>query len=245
MSPMFTAVRRWQVATVFLTSAMTIACGSTPAPSKAEKQAPDKPEAKPQVTPPEKTTDQALATVDDSLPLALPKLLGKPPTEVEAMLGAHRGKATQSSSCTRFLPERTMFRCDRVWQDYDDKTDTFRGIHVLWEDGLSAEVAYDFKASSEPFSREAALAQIGLKLPQEPKTAQPAEGVTLWQWFNSSARLLIHNQQYRVDLSISGDQWETARLSVILNHPLTPEQQKLVIQKKPEMPDIKAPPPPT
>ncbi len=237
MSPMFRADFRWLAATLLLTGAL--ACDAEkPTPTPVEKadnkadadngnKADAKVEPKPQGA---QATGKQLATVDASVPLALPQLLQKPPAEVEAMLGPHRGKALRSSSCTRFVPERVRFKCDRIWQVYDDKTNTYAGVHVLWENDLSTEVAYDLKPRDEPFSPEAALLAVGLKLPGTPKVATPAEGVTLWQWFNQSARLLIHGQQYRVNVSARDNSWEGAQVTVTLNHPLTDEQKSLLVQ---------------
>jgi hypothetical protein len=44
-------------------------------------------------------------------------------------------------------------------------------------------------------------------------------------WFNSQARLLIAGKQHRVEVSIIDDDWARSRVEVMLNDPLTPEQQ--------------------
>jgi len=246
---MFRVDLRLRVAAVLLTGSFaTQACNSNPPakpssePAKAdESDKSDKPEQpkRPAQAPEAPATDgsDALATADPDLPLALVKLLGKSPPDVEALLGAHQAKAGRSGSCVRFVPKRVFFKCSRVWQTYADKTDRFRAVQIMWEDSLSTSVSFDFKPSEQPFTREGALAMVGLDLPGAPAQSKPAEGVTLWRWFNNTARLLFADKQYMVELSTK-DSWESSRLTVTLNHPLTAEQQQLVVktgsQKKAE-----------
>jgi hypothetical protein len=74
------------------------------------------------------------------------------------------------------------------------------------------------------------VANVGIDLPGSPTSHTPAEGVTRWSWFNSEARLLIDAHQYRVEVSNIGGEWAKTRVDVILNDPLTPEQQAKVVQ---------------
>ncbi|MGB1274106.1 MAG: hypothetical protein ACPG77_00025 [Nannocystaceae bacterium] len=237
---MFRVELSLRVAAVLLTGSIASqACDSNqpakptkPSTAPEEVAKPDKPEpARPAQTPEPPAADgsDALAKADPALPLALVKLLGKAPPDVEALLGEHKTKGARSGSCVRFVPNRVFFKCSRVWQTYADKTDRFRAVEVMWEDALSASVAFDFKPSEQPFTREGALAMVGLELPGKPGETTPAEGVTVWRWFNNTARLLFDDKQHIVELSTKGS-WETSRLTVTLNHPLTAEQQQLVVK---------------
>ncbi|MCR9159831.1 MAG: hypothetical protein ACE37F_05740 [Nannocystaceae bacterium] len=77
---------------------------------------------------------------------------------------------------------------------------------------------------------EAALAHVGVTLVGEPKTSNPEENVALWTWFNSAARLLVHDKQYRVEVAAVDGKWESSKVEFFLNHPLTAEQ-KVKIRK--------------
>ena len=75
------------------------------------------------------------------------------------------------------------------------------------------------------FAVGALLAGVGLTLPEAGTPSSPADGVKLWSWFNSQARLKLGGRQHRVEVSITGDDWKLSRVDVLLNDPLTPEQQ--------------------
>ena len=192
------------------------ACGSEPEPQQT---APARPAPAP-------AADLALAQVREDVPLPVTRLLGRPVAEVQAQLGEHTGKGMQRESCVRFVPERVFFGCHYAMQRYVDKTGTFAGVRVGYEDGVATELAYDgYNAGSGAFTPEALLAAVGLTLPGPGKESAPAPDVRLWTWFNSLARLKIAGKQYRVEVSVVGDDWARAQVSVILNEPLTPEQQ--------------------
>ena len=167
-----------------------------------------------------------LAQVRDDLPLALPKLLGRPVAEVQALLGEPLGKGMARDSCVRFVPERVFFACKYAQQRYADKTGNFAAVRVGYEDGVATEVAYDgWTGGAGAFTPEALLAGVGLVLPEAGTQTSPATGVKLWSWFNSQARLKLGERQHRVEVSITGDDWKLSRVDVLLNDPLTPEQQ--------------------
>lgn len=180
-------------------------------------------------TPAPAETGLTLGAVRDDVPLPLTALLGRSVAEVQAQLGEHTGKGMQRESCVRFVPERTFFGCHYAMQRYLDKTGTWAGVRIGYEDNVATEVSYDgLKAGSGPVTPEALLAAAGLTLPGPGKESAPAEGVRLWAWFNSLARLRIGGKQYRVEASVVGDDWASTRVSVILNEPLTPEQKAKV-----------------
>jgi hypothetical protein len=188
-------------------------------------------------TPAPPQTGLTLGAVRDDVPLPLTALLGHSVAEVQAQLGEHTGKGMQRESCVRHVPERTFFGCHYALQRYLDKTGTWAGVRIGYEDNVATEVSYDgFKAGSGPVTPEALLAAAGLTLPAPGKESAPASDVRLWTWFNSLARLKIGGKQYRVEASVVGDDWARTRVSVILNDPLTPEQQakiRPVIAKDP------------
>ena len=172
-----------------------------------------------------------MAQVREDVPLPLPGLLGHTVAEVQAQLGEPLDKGMTRSTCFRLAPGRTHFKCRYTQQSYADRTGNFRALRVAYEDGIASAVAYDgWKHGSGAFTSEVLLTAIGLTLPEPGKLQEPAAGVRLWTWFNSQARLLIAGKQHRVELSIVGDDWSRSRVEVLMNHPLTPEQQALVAQ---------------
>ena len=223
---------------------LAAACGPGPSTVQATPVKPTPAEAPAKAGPPAQggppTSDPTAATlaqVRDDTPLPLTKLLGHTVEEVQAELGAHEGKGLLRESCVRFLPERTWFRCRYAAQRYADKTGNFVAIQVTYEDGVASAIAFDgWKHGSGAFTPEALLAAVGLTLPEPGKLQTPATGVRLWTWFNSAARLKINDRQYRVDLSVIGDDWQRAKVEVVLNDPLTPEQRASILDtaKAPE-----------
>ena len=203
---------------------LAAACGN-PAPSS---------DAAPVITPaPAKATSPvatvapavSIAQLRDDVPFPLTRILGRPVAEVQAELGEALGKGMARESCVRYVPARTFFSCHYALQSYADRTGNFAAVQVGYEDGVATEVAYDgWKAGTGAFTPEALLAAVGLALPEAGKQSAPAENVRLWSWFNSQARLKIAGKQYRVEVSIVGDDWSRSRVQVLQNDPLTPEQ---------------------
>jgi hypothetical protein len=206
---------------------MSAACGD-PGPSTPAK--PASPPAAPVAAPaPAPAPTATLAQLRDDVPLALTRLLGRPVAEVQAQLGDPLGKGMVRDSCVRYVPERVFFTCQYAQQRYADTTGNFEAVRVGYEDGVATEVAYDgWKHGSGAFTPEALLAGVGLVLPEAGTQTSPADGVKLWSWFNSQARLKIAERQHRVEVSITRDDWALSRVEVLLNDPLTPEQQARV-----------------
>ena len=190
----------------------------------ADTKAADKPEAKAAAKP----ADGPTATVRDDVPFPLAQMLGKKPDEIQPKLGEPTGKGLVRKSCIRFLPERTWFDCAFTLQRYLDPNSTYAAITVTYEDGISTGISFEGIPGEGAFDPKAALAHTGVTLVGEPKQSQPEENVTLWTWFNGSARLLVDGKQYRVEVSSVDGQWGTSRVEYILNHPLTADQQARV-----------------
>ncbi len=191
-------------------------------------------------------TEQAYATTREDVPLPLGKLLGHAPPDVEALLGEPVSKGFVKKTCVRFAPERTFFRCEFASQTYADKTGTFNSVSIDYEDGLSSRVAFHGLPGAGPLSWQQALEIVGLELPNPPRTSKPADDVVLWRWYNGAARLLIHERQFRVEISIVEDDRKRAKIDVILNHPLSPEQEAKSIEVQragPGTGEFKPPPP--
>ena len=190
--------------------------------------------------------DTSDAIIRDDVALPLSSLLGQVPQDVEAMLGDPPGKGFLKNSCVRFAPKRIFFGCEYASQTYADKTGTFGSVTVDYEDGRSARVAFTGLPGEGPLTWQEALALVGLEIPRAPATRSPADGVTVWSWYNGAARLFIGGQQYRVEASVVGDDRSRAKVDVILNHPLSPEQEAKIIEvtaKRPEAaPDAETPP---
>ncbi len=208
--------------------------GANPSPAASAPAAPvvdpaaKAPEAP--VTAGAKTAGLTLAQVREDVPLPLTKLLGRPIAEVQAELGEPLEKGMVRKSCFRFAPARTHFTCRYALRTYADRTGNFKSVRVAYEDDVSSAVAYDgWLHSSGAFTPEALLTAVGLTLPTPGKLQEPGPGVRLWTWFNGQARLLIAGKQHRVEVSIVDEDWSRSRLEVVMNHPLTPEQQALVV----------------
>ncbi|HEY8375737.1 MAG TPA: hypothetical protein VIK91_04570, partial [Nannocystis sp.] len=172
-----------------------------------------------------------LAKVRDDVPLPLASMLGKPPEVVQAKLGEHQGKGMMRKSCVRFVPQRTFFACDFALQRYADVTGTFAGVTVEYEDGVATALGFDgYRHGSGPFDPMKLVEAVGLELPAPPREDSPAENVRRWSWFNSAARLLLDGRQYRVEVSVVGDDWARSRIDVMLNDPLTEEQKAKILE---------------
>ncbi len=180
---------------------------------------------------PDKHTDgKPLAKLLPGAPLPLADMLGQPPPKVETYLGppVPTQKGGVRDSCVRYIPDRTWFRCKFVWQRYSDKTGTFDVVHVTYEDGKATGLSFEKIPGAGKFDPVQALRKVGLELPGVPKTENPEPNVKVWSWFNSSARLLVHERQYRVRVSTVDDKWETAKVEIILNDALNASEKARV-----------------
>lgn len=169
--------------------------------------------------------DGKRATVSTDVKFSLPDMLGKTPADIQPRLGDPTGKGIARNSCVRFLPERTWFECKYAMQRYVDPTATYKAITVTYEDGVATGLAFEGVPGEGDFDAKAALAHVGVTLVGEPKESAPAENVALWSWFNNAARLVVHDKQYRVEVSSVGGTWDSSKVEFFLNHPLTDEQK--------------------
>lgn len=177
---------------------------------------------------PDKHTDgKPLAKIFPDAPLPLADMFGQSPPKVETYLGPPipTQKGGVRDSCVRYIPDRTWFRCKFVWQRYSDKTGTFDVVHVTYEDGKATGLSFEKIPGAGKFDPVQALRKVGLELPGSPKAENPEPNVKVWSWFNSSARLLIHDRQYRVRVSTVDDKWETAKVEIILNDALNASEK--------------------
>lgn len=202
--------------------------------------------AKPAAQSPAKPAAQAeptLARVREDVPHPLTRFLGQPVDAVQSRLGQPLGKGMARETCVRFVPERVFFRCGYALQRYEDPTGTFAAVRVTYEDGVAAAVAFDgWKAGSGPFDPAALLQAIGLELPEPGKLERPDADVRLWTWFNHLARLRVNGRQYRVEMSVVGDDWSRSRVEVLLNDPLTDAQKAAVVPPREAPAELSEPP---
>ena len=199
------------------------------AKAEAKPDAP-KPEAKAEPKPndaakPTTKLDGPLATLSSDVKFPLTEMLGKTPQEIQPKLGEPTGKGMVRESCVRYLPDRTWFDCKYVMQRYEDPTRTYKALSFVYEDGVSAGMAIEGIPGEGTFDPVAALAHVGVTLPNPPKEAAPADDVKLWTWFNGAARLVVGGSQYRVEVSSVDGKWETSKVEFINNHPLTKAQE--------------------
>jgi hypothetical protein len=178
---------------------------------------------------------QPLGKVFNDAPLPLVKMLGQTPQEAEAFLGPPLpdSKGGMRDTCVRYLPEgRTWFRCKFAWQRYSDETGTFGVVHVTYEDGKVSGLAFEKIPGEGPFDPRKALRKVGLELPGEPKVENPDMDVTTWTWGNASARLLVHERQYRVRVSAVGTGWDKAKVEIMLNDALSESEKARVFDER-------------
>lgn len=166
-------------------------------------------------------------------PLDLLGIIGGDPKTAESHLGDPIAKGMMKESCLRFVPDKTWFKCEWVWQRYADKTSTYAAIEVTYEDGKAVSVTMEKIPGKGEFDPKIALGLAGLELPGTPKVTEPGEDAKVWSYFNSEAQLVIHGRQYRVRVSAIGGRWETSKVEVILNDPLSPDEKSRVFEVGP------------
>lgn len=182
---------------------------------------------------------QELGSVTKTEVIDLNAIVNKTPEEVEALLGANEGAGSDRISCVRFVPERVFFACKQELRVY--KHPEFEEIRVDFEDGLAAQVALIGLPGSGEFEPKAALGLVGVSVPGEARERSEAVSTNdgsaggnarIWEWGNSSARLILGGQQQRVRLSIVEDDWARTKLELINNHPLNDEQKARIKQPR-------------
>ena len=157
-------------------------------------------------------------------------LVNKTPAEVEAVLGPATETGTDRLSCVRFVPQRVFFSCEheiRVW-----KRPPFEQVRIEFEDGRAANVSLSGLPGEGSFNLDAALASIGVSLPEAPSHDNPPLGiggepeavVDRWEWSNDRARLRVDGLEHRVRVSVVNSEWSRAKIEIINNHPLDPGQ---------------------
>ena len=187
--------------------------------------------ANPPQAPASGPADPSLGQLVASDTIDLTKIVHKSPAEVDAVLGAPTDTGTDRISCVRFVPERVFFACEQEIRVYGHPK--FESIRVEFEDGYAAVVALAGLPGEGEFEPEAALASVGLSLPESPAHDNPAlnQGtgqVDRWEWGNSRARLRVDGLEHRVRLTVVDGDWRRAKLELIENNPLSPEQQARV-----------------
>ena len=163
----------------------------------------------------------------------LRKLVNKTPDEIDAVLDAPIETGSDRISCVRFVPERVFFACEQQIRLYGHRD--FESIRVEFEDGRAAVIALSALPGDGDFDPNTALALVGLELPGAPRHdnpgfagAQEGDVVDRWEWGNSQARLLIDGLEYRVRLTVINGEWRRAKLELINNSPLSPEQNQRI-----------------
>jgi hypothetical protein len=176
----------------------------------------------------------SLGQVKQTPLINLNALVNKSAEQLDAVLGPPKEVGTDRISCVRFVPERVFFACVQEIRVYEHKE--FEQIRVELEDGRAAMVAISGLPGDGPFEPTAALASVGVTLPEAPFHDKPALGmggepgdvVDRWEWGNASARLRIDELEFRVRLSVVNNDWRRAKLELINNEPLTDEQTEKI-----------------
>jgi hypothetical protein len=157
-------------------------------------------------------------------------LVNKTPAEVEAVLGAAESTGSDRVSCVRFVPERVFFACEQEIRVYQHPP--FEQIRVEFEDGRAANVALTGLPGEGQFNLDTALDLAGVVLPESPSHdnpplgvgGEPSDVVDRWEWVNSRARLRVDGLEHRVRMSVVNSEYRRAKLEIINNNPLSPEQ---------------------
>jgi hypothetical protein len=157
-------------------------------------------------------------------------LVNKTPAEVEALLGEPQHTGSDRVSCVRFVPERVFFACTQEIRVY--QRPPFEQIRIEFEDGRAASVALSGLPGEGSFNVDAALASVGVVMPEAPSHDNPPIGVggdpsdvvDRWEWGNSRARLRVDGLEHRVRVSVVNSEYRRAKLEVINNSPLNAEQ---------------------
>lgn len=207
---------------------------SAPAPAAATPTPAAKPAKAPEAkaVPDRHEDGKPLGKILASAPLPIAKILGQSPPDAETQLGPHMpdSKGGRREACVRYLPERTWFSCKFAWQRYSDATNTFGVVHLTYEDGKASGLAFENIPGEGDFDPRAALKVVGLELPGEPLVENPQPEVTIYNWWNARARLVIHERQYRVRVSTVSGKWDTAKVEIILNDPLSDSEKARIIE---------------
>jgi hypothetical protein len=157
-------------------------------------------------------------------------LVNKTPDEVDAVLGPPKDTGTDRVSCVRFVPERVFFACEQQIRVY--QRPPFEQVRVEFEDGRAANIGITGLPGEGAFNLDAALASVGVLLPEAPSHSNPALGiggdpgdvVDLWEWSNARARLRVDGLEHRVRVSVVNSEYRRAKLEIINNNPLSSEQ---------------------
>jgi hypothetical protein len=174
-------------------------------------------------------------------------LVNKTPAEVEAVLGPAQNTGTDRISCVRFVPERVFFACEHEIRVY--QRPPFGQIRIDFEDGRAANVALDGLPGEGKFDLDAALASVGVVLPEAPSHDNPPLGVggepeavvDRWEWANDRARLRVDGLEHRVRVSVVDFEWRRAKIEIINNHPLDPGQTARIKSVKGSSPTSEPP----
>lgn len=160
-------------------------------------------------------------------PVPWTQLLRKSPEEVEKLVGEPKDSGEGRITCVRFVPERVMFECEEEIRLYD--LEGFETLAIEYEDGKAANVSVvGFQNAEQEVSAANALALVGLELPVNGKMREVDGEATLWEWFNSLARLKIDDDQFMVRLSTVEKDWARTKLEVIVNSPLTEDEKSRI-----------------
>lgn len=183
----------------------------------------------------------------------LRQIVNKTIDEVDAVLGKPTDTGSDRVSCVRFVPERVFFACTQDIRVYAHPK--LESLRVEFEDGRAAIVSLAGLPGAGSFDPKLALATVGLELPGEPHHDNPpldslgggASGdvVDRWEWGNSRARLLIDGLEHRVRLTVVNGEWGRAKLELINNSPLSPDQKQRIKLPRGEAPPSATEPSPS
>lgn len=210
-------------------SLVVLACSGEPDSRSQEASAgPAKPDETGQKRAAEALGDRASFASSELFDLEA--LLGGTPTAVDAQLGSARESTQRTSSCVRFVPERVFFECAHDFRLYDHPR--LDSVRVDFQDGVVGELSLSGLPGDGAVGPEAALALVGLSLPGVPRYGTPEPETEVWSWGNDGARLLVGGRQFRVRLSVIGQDWARSKLEFLDNSPLSAEQRERIMAPK-------------
>ncbi len=221
----FSTARRPLVALACL-----LACSPQPSGAGADAQAKSDPGSGAGAQDETAAKPKPFGRIAEDAPVPIASLVGKDLATVEQLLGTPENVSSSRISCVRFVPKRVFFSCEQELRWYSAKSDKVDLVAVDFEDGKAASVALTGLVGEGEFTPESALSVVGMFLPGEPRSHQPEPNVTVWDYWNSEARLKIDGKQYRVQISVIDGEWPRSKVEVAVNHPLTNDEKSRIKQ---------------
>lgn len=172
--------------------------------------------------------DPKKAVLSESAPVDIAAILQKDEAAVHEILGEPTERGSDRKTCARFVPKLVRFECDVHSEYWIPGPAGLERLSVEFEDGKASAVGMVGLVGEGDFTPDKGLEFAGLSLPGEPFEQKPKPEVTVWDYFNPAARLIVDGKEHRVLVSIVDDEWRKSKIEVRLNHALTDDEEARV-----------------